>query len=186
MQCEHVHHWTHTFCGSNNAFIPPYMGYARSFILGHKNVCPPSTNCVRDLRLNWICCRSKHYQHFWSKFSRAKTRIKVSSSFWPPKNPMSSIVFIFGYIHTFYSISGHWQVKYKIIECQHELHVNTDFTYIQTSFIKSPGMQWFHHGKYESVTKRGKQVGRIRYEARSLGRSSPNSLAFWAYETPRQ
>ena len=31
-----------------------------------------------------------------------------------------------------------------------------------------------------------RKVGGIRYEARSRGRSSPDSLAFWACETPRR
>ena len=53
------------------------------------------------------------------------------------------------------------------------------------------------HLKYHSTTTRnsssiqptprkGRKVGDIRYEARSRGRSSPDSLAFWACETPRR
>ena len=34
--------------------------------------------------------------------------------------------------------------------------------------------------------RKGKKVGGNRYEARSRGRSSPDTLAFWACETPRR
>ena len=34
--------------------------------------------------------------------------------------------------------------------------------------------------------KKGRKVGVIRYEARSRGRSSPDTLAFWACEMPRR
>ena len=38
----------------------------------------------------------------------------------------------------------------------------------------------------QTILREGRKVGDIRYEARSRGRSSPDTLAIWACETPRR
>ena len=46
--------------------------------------------------------------------------------------------------------------------------------------------QWFEKNCWFYPEENGRKVGGIRYKARSRGRSSPETLAFWAYETPRR